>query len=66
MYKGPLTHSLHCSEFVELTLFILRLHDAVSVGSEQHALQPLALAVVGVRAFRAVAHARVNHTIVFV
>ncbi len=20
MYKGPLTHSLHCSEFVELTL----------------------------------------------
>ena len=21
MYKGPLTHSLHCSEFVELTLY---------------------------------------------
>ena len=40
-------------------VFILRLHDAVPVGREQHALQPLALAVVGVRAFRAVAHARV-------
>ena len=23
MYKGPLTHSLHCSEFVELALFII-------------------------------------------
>ena len=40
-------------------VFILRLHDAVPVGREQHALQPFALAVVGVRAFRAVAHARV-------
>ena len=26
MYKGPLTHSLHCSEFVELTLFTLHLY----------------------------------------
>ena len=40
-------------------VFILCLHDAVSVGREQHALQPLSLAVIGVRAFRAVAHARV-------
>ena len=46
-------------------LFILRLHDAVAVGREQHALQPLTLAAAGVRAFRAVAHARVYHTIVF-
>jgi len=23
IYKGPLIHSLHCSEFVELTLIII-------------------------------------------
>ena len=47
-------------------VFILRLHDAVSVGCEQHALQPFALAVVCVRAFRAVAHARVYGVVVLV
>ncbi len=47
-------------------VFILRLHDTVSVGREQHALQPFALAVVGVRAFRAVAHARVYGVAVLV
>ena len=37
---------------------LLRFHDAASVGCEQHALQPLALAVVGVCSLRAVAHER--------
>ena len=27
MYKGPLTHSLHCSEFVELTLILNRFYS---------------------------------------
>ena len=45
---------------------IPRFHDAVSVGREQHALQPLALAVVSVRGFHAVAHARAYSTIAFV
>ena len=45
---------------------LLRFHDAASVGRGLHALQPLALAVVSVRAFRAVAHARVCGIIVFV
>ena len=47
-------------------VFILRLHDAVFVGREQHALQPLTLADVGVGAFCAVDYARAYHTIVFV
>ena len=34
---------------------LLRFHDAVSSGHEQHALQPLALAVASARIFRAVA-----------
>ena len=42
------------------------LHDVVSVGREQHVLQPLALAAVSVRAFRAVAHVRVHSKIIFV
>ena len=43
------------------TVYIYRvsLNSYVSIGREQHALQPLALAVVGVRAFLAVAHARI-------
>ena len=45
---------------------LLHFHDAVSVGCGLHVLQPLALAVVSVRAFRAVAHARVRCIIVFV
>ena len=45
---------------------IPRFHDTVSVGREQHALQPLALVVVSVRGFRAVAHARAYNTIAFV
>jgi len=40
------------------------LHDAVSVGREQLALQPLALAVVNVRAFYAFIPTRVYGTIV--
>ena len=44
---------------------LLRLHDAVSAGREQCALQPLALAVVSVRIFRAVTHVCVYGTIVF-
>ena len=42
------------------------LHDAVSVGREQHVLQPLALAALSVRAFRAVAHAHVHSINAFV
>ena len=45
---------------------LLHFHDAVCVGREQYALLSLALAVVSVRAFRAVAHARVRGIIVFV
>ena len=45
---------------------LLHFHDAVSVDRWLHALQPLTLAVVSVRAFRAVAHARVRGIIVFV
>ncbi len=41
------------------------LHDVVSVGREQHVLQPFALAAVSVRAFRTVAHVRVHSKIVF-
>ena len=28
MYKEPLTHSLHCSEFVELTLYYKYIHHS--------------------------------------
>jgi len=38
---------------------LLRLHDAVTVVREQHALQPLALVVANLHVFRAVAHSRV-------
>ncbi|EFC68612.1 hypothetical protein HMPREF0670_01783 [Prevotella sp. oral taxon 317 str. F0108] len=41
-------------------LLLLRFHDAVAVVCEQHALQPLALAVVNVRPFGVVAHLRVH------
>jgi len=40
------------------------LHDAVSVGREQHALQPLALLVVNVPAFRRrCLYARTQHSL---
>ena len=45
---------------------LLHFHDAVSVGCGLHVLQPLALAVVSVRAFCAVTYARVCSMIVFV
>ena len=38
---------------------LLRLHDVVSVGRGQHALQPLALAVASARVLCAVAHSHV-------
>ena len=38
--------------------FLLPFHDAVPVAREQHALQPLALAVASVHVFRAVTHSR--------
>jgi len=41
------------------------LYDAVFVGCEQQALQPLALVVVSARAFRAVNYERVCGIIVF-
>ncbi len=41
-------------------LLRLRFHDAVADVCEQHALQPLALAVVNVRPFGVVAHLRVH------
>ena len=41
-------------------LLLLRFHDAVAVVCEQHALRPLALAVVNVRPFGVVAHLRVH------
>ena len=44
----------------------LHFHDVVPVGREQRALQTLAQAVVSVRVFCAVAHARVCGTTVFV
>ena len=33
IYKGPLTHSLHCSEFVELTLYYI-LHGLKKLGAK--------------------------------
>ena len=39
---------------------LLRFHDTVLVVREQHALQPLALAVASVHVFRAVTHSRVS------
>ena len=41
---------------------LLRLHDAVTIVREQHALQPLALVVANLHVFRAVAHSRVFTT----
>jgi len=38
---------------------LLRLHDAVTVVREQHALQPFSLVVANLHVFRAVAHSRV-------
>ena len=37
----------------------LRFHDAVAIAHEQHALQPLSLAVASLYVLRAVAHPRV-------
>ena len=48
------------------SILLLLFHDFVSAAHEQHALQPLTLVVVSVHVFRAVAHARVCGTIVFV
>ena len=44
---------------------LLRFHNAVSVGRGQHALQTLALVVVSVRVFRAIAHACAYGTTTF-
>ena len=54
-----LIHSLQVEKLVVNGRLLLCFHDVVSVGCEQQALQPLALAVVSARAFRAVAHASV-------
>ena len=60
-------HIRHTLFFIFLyDRLLLPFHDAVAVGRWLHALYPLALAVVSVRAFRPVAHARVRGTIVFV
>ena len=59
-------HSLHARKLVANGRLLLPLHDAGSVGHEQHALQPLVLAGVSVRAFHAVAYARVYDIVVFV
>ena len=45
---------------------LLRLHAAGFVGHEQHVLSPLVLAVVNVRALRAVAYTRVCGRVIFV
>ena len=45
---------------------LLRFHDAASVGRGLHAPQPLALAIVSVRALGVDARARVRSIIVFV
>ena len=37
---------------------LLRLHNAVTIVREQHALQPLALVVANLHVFRAVTHSR--------
>ena len=44
---------------------LLRFHNAVSVDREQHALQTLALVVVSVRVFGAIAHACASGTTSF-
>ena len=56
-----------CSSSCKLPIecrLIPRFHDTVSVGREQHALQPPPLAVVSVRGSRAVDHARTYSTII--
>ena len=53
MYKEPLTHSLHCSEFVELTLIMksildLRDFESLSANEQIHlvgAFSPIEVAV---------------------
>ena len=45
---------------------LLRFYEAASVGCEQHALQPLALAVVGVNVFRTFARMRACAQLSFV
>ena len=51
--------SLHVESLAANGRLLLRLHDAVTVVREQHALQPLALVVANLHVFRAVAHSRV-------
>ena len=58
-------HSLQVEKLVVNGRLLLRFHDAASVGRARHALQPLALAVVSARAFRAVDHAHVCGIIVY-
>ena len=63
------SHSIHSLQDRKQAVngrLLRHFHDAVSVGREQHALQSLALAVVSVRVFRTVAHARVYSAIGFV
>ena len=59
-------HLLYKLKTVISSRLFLHFHDVVSVGREQRALQTLAQAVVSVRVFCAVAHARACATIVFV
>ena len=58
--------SLQARKLAVNSRWLLRLHDAVFVGYEQHALQPLALAAVSEGVFCAVAYTRVCDRIVFV
>ena len=58
-------HSLQARKLAVNGRLLLRLHDTVFVGHEQHALQPLVLAVVSEGVFCDVAHARVCNRIVF-
>ena len=60
-----LIHSLQVEKLVVNGRLLLCFHDVVSVGCEQQALQPLSLAVVSARAFRAVDHAHVCGIIVY-
>ena len=52
------------SKLADHARLLLRFHGAVPVGRGLHALQPLALAVVGARVFRIVAQRRVFRPIV--
>ena len=59
-------HHLQVENWPLMAALLVRFHSAVSVGREQHAWQLLALSIVSVCGFSAVAHVLVCGTSTFV